>query len=71
MDAGWLHVVCGDHAADALRRPGVCDAGAIRVQHDVLSVGPLLPFQDLAVWRGVRLEYWRGTIWPEAVLARG
>jgi hypothetical protein len=66
MDGGWLHVVCGDAAAASLRASGACPAEAIRVQHDVLSVGPLPPFADLATWKETRLRFWRTEVWPGA-----
>jgi hypothetical protein len=66
MDGGWLHVVCGDAAAASLRASGACPPEAIRIQHDVLSVGPLLPFPDLATWMETRLAFWRTEVWPEA-----
>ncbi|HEX5043735.1 MAG TPA: DUF1835 domain-containing protein [Candidatus Polarisedimenticolaceae bacterium] len=66
MDGGWLHVVCGDAAAASLRASGVCAPEAIRIQHDVLSVGPLLPFADLPSWIETRLRFWRTEVWAEA-----
>jgi hypothetical protein len=66
MDGGWLHVVCGDWAAETLRHARPRDVDGIRIQHDVLSVGPLRPFQDLAGWGGARLRFWRSEVWPEA-----
>ena len=65
MEGGWLHVVCGDSAAASLRASGAVDPGTVRVQHDVLSVGPLLPFEDLGTWRRTRHAFWR-EVWPEA-----
>jgi hypothetical protein len=66
MGRARLHVVCGDAAASALRASGVCDPRAIRIQHDVLSVGPLPPFADLPAWCATRLRFWRSEVWPEA-----
>jgi len=65
MDGGWLHVVCGDSAAGSLRASGAVDPSTVRVQHDVLSVGPLLPRHDLPTWRRMRHAFWC-EIWPEA-----
>ena len=65
MEGGWLHVVCGDSAAASLRASGAVDPGTVRVQHDVLSVGPLPPFEDLGTWRRTRHAFWR-EVWPEA-----
>jgi len=65
MEGGWLHVVCGDSAAASLRASGAVDPATVRVQHDVLSVGPLPPFQDLRTWRRARHAFWQ-EVWPEA-----
>ena len=65
MEGGWLHVVCGDVAAASLRASGACPPDAIRIQRDVLSVGPLLPFPDLATWKESRLHFWHTEVGPD------
>jgi len=58
-------VVCGDAAAASLRASGACPPEAIRIQRDVLSVGPLPPFADLDTWRATRLRFWHTEVGPE------
>jgi len=55
-----LFVVNGDSAAGSLRHGLGLGPESILVQHDVLSCGPLPPFESLAQWRKVRDEFWRG-----------
>jgi len=58
MEAGLLHVLCGDSAAGSLRSAKVCNADEIVVQHDVLSCGPLKQFATLPEWRRLRENFW-------------
>jgi len=57
MEAGLLHVLCGDSAAGSLRSAKACNADAIVVQHDVLSCGPLQQFATLPEWRRLRENF--------------
>jgi hypothetical protein len=61
MPRAQLFIVNGESAAGSLRQALALDPTSILVQHDVLSCGPLLPFESLAQWRRVRDEFWRRT----------
>src|SRR5262249_26714168 len=59
MRPSRVHLICGDSAAGTLR--GALRGAPDRVLacRDVLSCGPLRPFNSLAEWRKLRRAYWR------------
>jgi len=59
MPCARLFIVNGQSAAGSLRQALTLHPESILVQHDVLSCGPLPPFESLAHWRKVRAEFWR------------
>lgn len=54
-----LHLFTGDAAAERIRGALRIPAGESLVQHDVISCGPVQPFQSRAEWLKTRDEFWQ------------
>jgi hypothetical protein len=61
LDPNAIHVINGDSAADTLKQAINSSLRTI-VSRDVLSVGPILPFSELATWKATRVRFWRDVV---------
>jgi Domain of unknown function (DUF1835) len=62
MASSQFHIAHGGSGAESLRLFLGCDPGAVLVQHDPLSVGPLPRVEHLDDWNTVRGAFWKGVL---------
>lgn len=55
-----VHINLGESVGSCVWQALRVSAKAIVILHDPLSTGPLIAFQNLSEWVGLREEYWRG-----------
>jgi hypothetical protein len=59
MDDGGVHVIAGPSAAACLKEGMALPSDSVLIHHDLLSCGPLRPFESLEAWRDLREGYLR------------
>ncbi len=57
-DPNAIHIINGDSAAGTLKQ-AISSANRTIVSRDILSIGPVLPFENLESWKQARVGFWR------------
>lgn len=58
LDPNAVHIINGDIAAESLKH-AISLSSRLIVSRDILSCGPILPFEDLETWKNTRVGFWR------------
>jgi hypothetical protein len=58
LDPNALHLINGDSAGSTFRQ-AIANTNRLVIARDVLSCGPMPPFDDMESWTRTRVDYWR------------